>query len=134
MEGDRKLEIAEHKPKIKDDKTELKASLAEKSLPATVPSFSSTLGEAAMSEPSFKECSLNPETNPFINRVLLPDRLCQPGSVSFPTLASETMMAKLTISKNSIVTKSSPFDVAKFSGNPCGYFRFKSRLDKMVDT
>ena len=29
MERDRKLEIAEHKPKIKDEKTELQASLAE---------------------------------------------------------------------------------------------------------
>ena len=37
MERDRKLEIAEHKPKIKDEKTELEASLAEKSLPRTVP-------------------------------------------------------------------------------------------------
>ena len=37
MERDRKLEIAEHKPKIKDEKTELEASLAEKSLPGTVP-------------------------------------------------------------------------------------------------
>ena len=42
MEGDRKLEAAEHKPKIKDEKTELQASLAEKSLPGTVPLFSST--------------------------------------------------------------------------------------------
>ena len=36
-ERNRKLEIAEYKPKIKDEKTELKASLAEKSLPGTVP-------------------------------------------------------------------------------------------------
>ena len=48
MERDRKLEIAEHKPKIKDEKTELQASLAEKSLPGTVPLFSSTPGEAAI--------------------------------------------------------------------------------------
>ena len=33
MKGDRKLEAAEHKPKIKDEKTELQASLEEKSLP-----------------------------------------------------------------------------------------------------
>ena len=33
MERDRKLEIAEHEPKIKDEKTELRASFAEKSLP-----------------------------------------------------------------------------------------------------
>jgi len=42
MEGDRKLEVAEHRPKVKDGKTELQASLAEKSLPATVSLFSAT--------------------------------------------------------------------------------------------
>ena len=42
MEGDRKLEVAEYKPKVKDERTELQASLAEKSLPATVSSFSAT--------------------------------------------------------------------------------------------
>ena len=40
MEGGRKLEVAEYKPKVKDEKTELQASLAEKSLPAAVSSFS----------------------------------------------------------------------------------------------
>ena len=42
MEGERKLEVAEYKPKVKDEKTELQASLAEKSLPAAVSSFSAT--------------------------------------------------------------------------------------------
>ena len=42
MEGDRKLEVAEYKPKVKDERTELQASLAEKSLPAAVSSFSAT--------------------------------------------------------------------------------------------
>ena len=74
MERDRKLEIAEHKPKIKDEKTELEASLAEKSLPGTVPLFSSTSGGAAISEP--KERSMNPEAAPFIYRALPHDRVC----------------------------------------------------------
>ena len=136
MERDRKLEIAEHKPKIKDEKTELQASLAEKSLPGTVPLFSSTPGGAAISEPCVKERSMNPEAAPFIYRALPHDRVCQPGSVSFPTPATETMMARLTTSIDSIVTKSSlpPLDVVKFSGNPCEYFRFKSRFEEMVDT
>ena len=63
MERDRKLEIAEHKPKIKDEKTELQASLVEKSLPGTVPLFSSTPGRAAISEPCVKERSMNPESS-----------------------------------------------------------------------
>ena len=49
IEGDRRVEIAEHKPQIKDEKTELQASLVEKSLPATVPLFSSTPGGARWS-------------------------------------------------------------------------------------
>ena len=96
MERDRKLEIAEHKPEIKDEKTELEASLAEKSLPGTVPLFSSTSGGAVISEP--KERSMNPEAAPFIYRALRHDRVCHPGSVSFPTPATETMMARLTTS------------------------------------
>ena len=136
IERDRELEIAYHKPKIKDEKTELQASLAEKSLPGTVPLFSSTPGGAAISEPCVKERSMNPEAAPFIYRALPHDRVCQPGSVSFPTPATETMMARLTTSIDSIVTKSSlpPLDVVKFSGNPCEYFRFKSRFEEMVDT
>ena len=136
MERDRKLEIAEHKPKIKDEETELQASLAEKSFPGTVPSFSSTPGGAAISEPCVKECGMNPEATPFIHRALPHDRVCQPGSVSFPTPATETMMARLTTSIDSIVTKSSlpPLDVVKFSGNRCEYFRFKSHFEEMVDT
>ena len=136
MERDRKLEIAEHKPKIKDEKTELQVSLAEKSLPGTVPLFSSTPGGAAISEPCVNEHSTNPEAVPFIYRALPYDRVCQPGSVSFPTPATETMTARLTTSIDSIVTKSSlpPLDVVKFSGNPCEYFRFKSRFEEMVDT
>ena len=63
MERDRKLEIEEHKPKIKDEKTELQASLVEKSLPWTVPLFSSTPGRAAISEPCVKERSMNPESS-----------------------------------------------------------------------
>ena len=74
LERDRKLEIAEHKPKIKDEKTELEASLAEKSLPGTVPLFSSTSGGTAISEP--KERSMNPEAAPFIYRALPHDRVC----------------------------------------------------------
>ena len=136
MERDRKPEIAEHKPKIKDEKREMQASLAEKSLPGTVPLFSSTPGGAAISEPCVKERSMNPEAAPFIYRALPHDRVCQPGSVSFPTPATETMMSRLTTSIDSIVTKSSlpPLDVVKFSGNPCEYFRFKSRFEEMVDT
>ena len=64
MVRNRKLEIAEYKPKIKDEKTELQASFAEKSLPGTVPLFSSTPGGAAISEPCVKECSMNPEAPP----------------------------------------------------------------------
>ena len=64
MERDRKLETAEHKPKIKDEKTELQASLAEKSLPGTVPSYSSTPGGATISEPCVTECGMNPEATP----------------------------------------------------------------------
>ena len=136
MERDRKLEIAEYKPKIKDEKAELQASVAEKSLPGTVPSFSSTPGGAAISEPCVKECGMNPEATPLIHRALPHDRVCQPGSVSFPSPATETMMARLTTSIDSIVTKSShpPLDVVKFSGNRCEYFRFKSRFEEMVDT
>ena len=49
-----------------------------------------------MSEPSVKECSLNPEATPFINIELYcpADRVCWPGSVSFPTPATASMMAK----------------------------------------
>ena len=67
---------------------------------------------------------MNSEAAPFIYRALPHDRVCQPGSVSFPTPATETMMARLTTSIDSIVTKSSlpPLDVVKFSGNPCEYF------------
>ena len=131
IERDRELEIAYHKPKIKDEKTELQASLAEKSLPGTVPLFSSTPGGAAISEPCVKECGMNPEATPFIHRALPHDRVCQPDSVSFPSPATETMMARLTTSIDSIVTKSShpPLDVVKFSGNRCEYFRFKSRFE-----
>ena len=79
---------------------------------------------------------MNPEAAPFIYRALPHDRFCQPGSVLFLTPATETMMARLTTSIDSIVTKSSlpPLDVVKFSGNPCEYFRFKSRFEEMVDT
>ena len=136
VERNRKLEIAEYKPKIKDEKTELQASFAEKSLPGTVPLFRSTPGGAAISEPCVKECSMNPEAPPFIHRTLPRDRVCQPGSVSFATPGTKTMMARLTTSIDSIVTKSSlpPLDVVKFSCNPCKYFRFKSRFEGMVDT
>ena len=98
----------------------MRASLAEKSLLGTVPLFSSTPGEAAVSEPCVKERSMNPEAAPFIYRALPHDRVCQPGSASFPTPTTETMMARLTTSIDSIVTKSSlpPLDVVKFSGNP----------------
>ena len=79
---------------------------------------------------------MNPEATPFIHRALPHDRVCQPGSVSFPTPATETMMARLTTSIDSIVTKSSrpPLDVVKFSGNRREYFRFKSRFEEMADT
>ena len=79
---------------------------------------------------------MNPEATPFIHRALPHDRVCQPDSVSFPSPATETMMARLTTSIDSIVTKSShpPLDVVKFSGNRCEYFRFKSRFEEMVDT
>ena len=89
-----------------------------------------------MSEPNVKECTLNPEATPFINRALPPDRVCQPGRVSFPTPAIETIMTEFTTSKDSIVTRCSlpPLDAVKFSRNPCEYFRFKSRFDEMVDT
>ena len=45
-------------------------------------------------------------------------------------------MARLTTGIDSIVTKSSlpPLDEVKFSGNPCEYFRFRSRFEEMVDT
>ena len=114
----------------------MQASLAGKSLPGTVPLFSSTPGGAAISESGVKERSMNPEAAPFIHRALPHDRVCQPGSVSFPTPATETMTVRLTTSKDSIVTKSSfpPLDVVKFSGNPCKYFRFKSSFEEMVDT
>ena len=79
---------------------------------------------------------MNPEAAPFIYRALRHDRVCHPGSVSFPTPATETMMARLTTGIDSIVTKSSlpPLDEVKFSGNPCEYFRFRSRFEEMVDT
>ena len=79
---------------------------------------------------------MNPEAAPFIYTALPHDRVCQPGRVSFPTPETETMMARLTTSIDSIVTKSSlpPLDAVKFSGNPCEYFRFKSRFEEMVDT
>ena len=79
---------------------------------------------------------MNPEAALFIYTALPHDRVCQPGRVSFPTPETETMMARLTISIDSIVTKSSlpPLDAVKFSGNPCEYFRFKSRFEEMVDT
>ena len=79
---------------------------------------------------------MNLEAAPFIYRALPRDRVCQPGSVSFATTATKTMMARLTTSIDSIVTKSSlpPLDVVKFSCNPCKYFRFKSRFEEMVDT
>ena len=105
-------------------------------MPGTVLLFSSTPGGAAISEPCVKERSMNPEAAPFIYRTLPHNRVCQPGRVSFPTPETETVMARLTDSIDSIVTKSSlaPLDVVKFSGNPCEYFRFKSRFEEMVDT
>ena len=47
---------------------------------------------------------MNLEAAPFIYRALPRDRVCQPGSVSFATTATKTMMARLTISIDSIVT------------------------------
>lgn len=89
-----------------------------------------------MSEPNVKGCSLNPVAFSLINKALSPNQNCQSGGVSFLTPATQTMMRKLTTSIDSKVTKYSfpSLDVVKFSGNSCGYFRFKSCFDQMDDS
>ena len=94
MEGGRKLEVAEYKPKVKDEKTELQASLAEKSLPAAVSSFSAAQVMQQCRSLVLRSAVGIRKEPPFINRALLPDRVCWPGSVSFPTPATASMMAK----------------------------------------
>ena len=85
-----------------------------------------------------KGLSLNPTALPFVHvKAALPsnqDR--QPDSISSLANTTETIMTKRTASIDTIVTKSNlpPLDIVKFSGNPCKYFRFRARFDKMVGT
>ena len=130
------LEIANHKPTLRDERSVLWAQVAEVPAPRGSPLFSSTLGEAAVPEFHVKESSLNPGVPPFVKAALPSNQDHQPDGISSLANTTETMVTKLAPSIDSIVTKSNlpPLDVVKFSGNPCEYFRFRARFDKMVGT
>ena len=130
------LEIVDHKPTLKDERSVLWAPVAEVPAPRGSPLFSSTPGEAAVPEFHVKESTLNPGVPPFVKAALPSNQDHQPDGVSSLANTTETMVTKLTASIDSIVTKSNlpPLDVVKFSGNPCEYFRFRARFDEMVGT
>ena len=130
------LEIVDHKPTLRDERSVLWAPVAEVPAPRGSPLFSSTPGEAAVPEFHVKESTLNPGVPPFVKAALPSNQDHQPDGVSSLANTTETMVTKLAASIDSIVTKSNlpPLDVVKFSGNPCEYFRFRGRFDEMVGT
>ncbi|KAK2561822.1 hypothetical protein P5673_015209 [Acropora cervicornis] len=130
------LEIVDHKPTLRDERSVLWAPVAEVPAPRGSPLLSSTPGEAAVPEFHVKESSLNPGVPPFVKAALPSNQDHQPDGISSLANTTETMVTKLTASIDSIVTKSNlpPLDVVKFSGNPCEYFRFRARFDEMVGT
>ena len=130
------LEIVDHKPTLRDERSVLWAPVAEVPALRGGPLFSSTPGEAAVPEFHVKESSLNPGVPPFVRAALPSNQDHQPDGISSLANTTETMVAKLTASIDSIVTKSNlpPLEVVKFSGNPCEYFRFRARFDEMVGT
>ena len=119
------LEIVDHKPRLRDERSVLWAPVAEVPAPRGSPLFSSTPGEAAVPEFHVKESTLNPGVPPFVKAALPSNQDHQPDGISSLANTTETMVTKLTASIDSIVTKSNlpPLDVVKFSGNPCEYFR-----------
>ena len=130
------LEIMEHKPTLKDERSVLWPPLAEVPAPRGGPLFSSTPGEAAVPQFHVQRSSLNPAAPPFVKAALPSNQDHQPHGVSSLSNTTETMVTKLTASIDSIVTKSNlpPLDVVKVSGNQCEYFRFRARFDEMVGT
>ena len=127
------LEIVDHKPTLKDERSVSWAPVAEEPAPRRSPLFSSTPGEAAVPKFHVKESSLNPAVPPFVKAALPSNQDRQPDGISSLSNTTEIMVTKLTAS---IVIKSSlpPLDVVKFSGNPCECFRFRARFDEMVGT
>ena len=133
----KEVEIMDHKPTLKDERSVLSAPMAEVPAPRGIPLFSSTPGETAVPKSHFKGSGLNPAASPFVKAALPSNGDCQPDSISsLANITAETMVTKLTASMDSIVTKSNlpPLDVVKFSGNPCEYFRFRAYFDEMVGT
>ena len=130
------LEIVDHKPTLKEERSVLWAPVAEVPAPRGSPLFSSTPGESAVPKFHVKGSKLNPAALPFVKAALPSNQDRQPDSISSLANTTETIVAKLTASIDSILTKSNlpPFDVVKFSGNPCEYFRFRARSDEMVGT
>ena len=130
------LEIVDHKPTLRDERSVLWAPVPEVPAPRGSPLCSSTPGEAAVPEFHVKESSLNPGVPPFVKAALPSNQDHQPDNISSLANTTETMLTKQTVSIDSIVTKSNlpPLDVVKFSGNPCEYFRFRARFDEMVGT
>ena len=130
------LEIVDHKPTLRDEKSALWAPVAEVPAPRGSPLFSSTPGVAAVPEFHVKESSLNPGVPPFVRAALPSNQDHQPDGISSLANTTETMVTKLTASIDCILTKSNlpPLDVVKFSGNPCEYVRFRARFDEMVRT
>ena len=130
------LEIMEHKPTLKDERSVLWAPLAEVPAPRGGSLFSFTPGEAAVLQFHVKRSSLNPAAPPFVKAALPSNQDRRLDGLSSLSNTTETMVTKLTASIDSIVTKSNlpPLDIDKFSGNSCEYFRFIVRFDEMVGT
>ena len=122
----KEVEIMDHKPTLKDERSVLSAPVAEVPAPRGSPLFSSTPGETAVPKFHVKGSGLNPAASPFVKAALPSNQDYQPDGISSLANTTETMVTKLTASIDSIVTKSNlpPLDVVKFSGNPCEYFRF----------
>ena len=78
---------------------------------------------------------MNPAAIPYV-QTSVPKQDYLSGDSCFPATATESMVSRLTTSIDSIVTRSSlpPLGLVKFSGDPCEYFRFKTRFREMVDS
>ena len=100
------LDIMAHESELKDERPLSRVPLAENSMPADVPLFSSTPGGAAVIEVNVKESSLDPVATSFAQATLPPGGDSQPGCVSPLNSTTEAMVTKLTASIDSIVTKS----------------------------
>ena len=76
------LEIMDHKPTLKDERSVLWAPVAEVPALRGSPLFSSTIGETAVPKFHIRGSSLNPAAPPFVKAALPSNQDCQPDGIS----------------------------------------------------